>query len=108
MVYSKQTGDVVYQMGQGQVGSGDTQFYHPRGVSVDGEAGLVYVADYSNHRICVYRTSDGSAVRHFQVLQANHGKVQPLAVQWDAGRGVLYVTMYNSTSLGVYDCGSGG
>eukprot|EP00455_Lapot_gusevi_P001042 TRINITY_DN10418_c0_g1_i6.p2 TRINITY_DN10418_c0_g1~~TRINITY_DN10418_c0_g1_i6.p2 ORF type:complete len:128 (-),score=30.39 TRINITY_DN10418_c0_g1_i6:102-485(-) len=103
LVYSKQTGDVVFQMGQGEKGRGDTQFKHPMGVSVDSEAGMVYVADFGNERVCVYRTSDGSYVRHFQMLQDNQSTARPEGVQWDAGRGVLYVTM-PGTTLGVCGC----
>eukprot|EP00455_Lapot_gusevi_P026336 TRINITY_DN2779_c0_g1_i1.p1 TRINITY_DN2779_c0_g1~~TRINITY_DN2779_c0_g1_i1.p1 ORF type:complete len:121 (+),score=23.77 TRINITY_DN2779_c0_g1_i1:135-497(+) len=100
LVYAKQTGVFLFQMGEGQ-GSGNTQFSAPCGVSVDSEAGVVYVADSGNHRVCVYRSGDGS--RHFQVGPAGRNKAQPFGVMWDAAAGVLSVTL-TSTIICVYQC----
>eukprot|EP00455_Lapot_gusevi_P013343 TRINITY_DN16481_c0_g1_i2.p1 TRINITY_DN16481_c0_g1~~TRINITY_DN16481_c0_g1_i2.p1 ORF type:complete len:104 (-),score=21.15 TRINITY_DN16481_c0_g1_i2:68-379(-) len=69
-------------MGQGAAGSGNTQFNGPWSVSVDSDAGVVYVADYSNSRVCVYRSGDGSYVRHFQVVQADNSTAKPDRVMW--------------------------
>eukprot|EP00455_Lapot_gusevi_P051746 TRINITY_DN7795_c0_g4_i4.p1 TRINITY_DN7795_c0_g4~~TRINITY_DN7795_c0_g4_i4.p1 ORF type:complete len:197 (+),score=29.31 TRINITY_DN7795_c0_g4_i4:406-996(+) len=102
LVYAKQSGEFLCQIGQKR-GSGDTQFEHPVAVSVDSKAGVVYVADSENYRVCVYR-SDGSYVRHFQVLQADNTRAKPTAVMWDAAGGVLYVTIENSSTICVYEC----
>ena len=47
----------------GQPGSGNGQLQNPEGIAVDAE-GLVYVADFSNNRIEVFR-EDGTFVRQF-------------------------------------------
>eukprot|EP00455_Lapot_gusevi_P046280 TRINITY_DN6061_c0_g6_i1.p1 TRINITY_DN6061_c0_g6~~TRINITY_DN6061_c0_g6_i1.p1 ORF type:complete len:355 (+),score=54.97 TRINITY_DN6061_c0_g6_i1:149-1066(+) len=101
LVYSKQDGEVLFQLGHGE-GFGDTR--NPVGVSVDSEAGVVYVADAGNYRVAVYRSCDGSYLRHFNVLQEDHSKAKPSGVMWDAAAGVLYVTLADSSSICVYEC----
>eukprot|EP00455_Lapot_gusevi_P047701 TRINITY_DN6494_c0_g4_i1.p2 TRINITY_DN6494_c0_g4~~TRINITY_DN6494_c0_g4_i1.p2 ORF type:complete len:128 (+),score=30.16 TRINITY_DN6494_c0_g4_i1:612-995(+) len=101
VVHAKQHGGFQFQMGQG-VGRENTQFRGPHGVSVDSEAGVVYVADCKNKRVCVYRSSDGSYVRHFSVLRADQTKATPEAVLWDTQAGVLYVALWNSTTICVF------
>ena len=44
-------------MAWGSFGSGDGQFYFPRGVAVDQNDGSVYVVDMGNHRIQKFDTS---------------------------------------------------
>eukprot|EP00455_Lapot_gusevi_P015080 TRINITY_DN17606_c0_g3_i3.p1 TRINITY_DN17606_c0_g3~~TRINITY_DN17606_c0_g3_i3.p1 ORF type:complete len:316 (+),score=57.29 TRINITY_DN17606_c0_g3_i3:138-950(+) len=102
LVYAKQTGAFLFDLAQDE-NSGNTPFNGPYDVSVDSEAGVVYVADTDNHRVCVYRSYDGSYVRHFQVLQADQNKAAPRRVMWDAAAGVLYVTLCNSTNICVYE-----
>eukprot|EP00455_Lapot_gusevi_P029581 TRINITY_DN3167_c0_g3_i1.p1 TRINITY_DN3167_c0_g3~~TRINITY_DN3167_c0_g3_i1.p1 ORF type:complete len:139 (+),score=33.55 TRINITY_DN3167_c0_g3_i1:37-417(+) len=102
LVYAKQQGAFLFQVGQGE-GNSHTRFKHPSGVSVDSEAGVLYVADGGNHRVCVYRSGDGGYIRHFPVLQANDYKAPPISVVWDAA-GVLYVTISISTTICVYQC----
>eukprot|EP00455_Lapot_gusevi_P052805 TRINITY_DN8100_c0_g1_i9.p1 TRINITY_DN8100_c0_g1~~TRINITY_DN8100_c0_g1_i9.p1 ORF type:complete len:144 (-),score=20.15 TRINITY_DN8100_c0_g1_i9:27-416(-) len=105
VVYAKHNGAFLFQLGQGTAADrGDTPFYCPWSVSVDSEAGVVFVADHSNLRVCVYRSCDGSYIRHFQVLQEDDTPDAPLAVLWHAATGALYVTRYNSTSMCVYQC----
>lgn len=48
--------DGVWQKAVGTHGSGDNQFSTPHGISVDAQAGLVYVGDRGNFRIQVYDT----------------------------------------------------
>eukprot|EP00455_Lapot_gusevi_P043945 TRINITY_DN5429_c1_g4_i4.p1 TRINITY_DN5429_c1_g4~~TRINITY_DN5429_c1_g4_i4.p1 ORF type:complete len:245 (+),score=44.27 TRINITY_DN5429_c1_g4_i4:32-736(+) len=103
LVYAKQTGAFLFQMGEGQEGSGDNQFGNPCGVSVDREAGLLYVADSWNHRVCVYRSGDGSHVSRFPVLRTDDSEATPVGVLWDAASRVLYVTLTSSTTMCVYN-----
>eukprot|EP00455_Lapot_gusevi_P004723 TRINITY_DN1194_c0_g1_i6.p2 TRINITY_DN1194_c0_g1~~TRINITY_DN1194_c0_g1_i6.p2 ORF type:complete len:330 (+),score=59.69 TRINITY_DN1194_c0_g1_i6:2111-3100(+) len=103
VVYSKHNGEFLFRCGQ-RCGRGELCFFHPSGVSVDSDAGVMYVADHGNFRICVYRTSDGSYLRHFEVLHADDVKAKPTAVMWDAASGVLHVTTLSSTTISLYGC----
>ena len=80
----------------GSAGAGELQFNCPEGVAVeDGPTGLVYVADYSNHRVQVL-TKDGVFVRTLGTTgSAGAGEHQfsgPCAVAVEDGNeGLVYI-----------------
>ncbi len=79
----------------GSTGTGNGQLQHPNGlyISSDGE---LYVADYSNNRVCVFKT-DGTFIRHIQ------GNMDgPCGVAMDT-TGNIHVSNYNSNVITVYN-----
>ncbi len=59
---------VVSTIGDGR-GTGPRQLHHPYGVAVldDGDAAerpVAVVADFGNHRLCLFRVDDGALLRH--------------------------------------------
>eukprot|EP00455_Lapot_gusevi_P042074 TRINITY_DN4950_c0_g1_i3.p2 TRINITY_DN4950_c0_g1~~TRINITY_DN4950_c0_g1_i3.p2 ORF type:complete len:198 (+),score=8.33 TRINITY_DN4950_c0_g1_i3:875-1468(+) len=93
VVYSQQTGRFLRQFGRGQ-GSGDFQFNNPIGVAVDSEKGVLYVVDQGNHRLSVWRISDGSFIRLRRI--ADDIQAKPVGVGWDATARTLYMTLHDS------------
>jgi len=61
--------DVLYRdariklsIGTKQEGKADGQFYFPRGLVFDHHRGLLFVADYDNHRVQVFSCDDGGSL----------------------------------------------
>ncbi len=69
----------------GVSGKGDTQLNYPSSVAVDAK-GLVYVSDYLNHRIQVFKP-DGALARSIAVQR-------PAQISLDEKRNMLYVFSY--------------
>eukprot|EP00455_Lapot_gusevi_P025294 TRINITY_DN2655_c0_g3_i1.p1 TRINITY_DN2655_c0_g3~~TRINITY_DN2655_c0_g3_i1.p1 ORF type:complete len:420 (-),score=107.47 TRINITY_DN2655_c0_g3_i1:61-1320(-) len=101
LVLAKKSRELQFEIGTGEK-SDNIELSVPCSVSVDGEAGLLYVADSCNHRVCVYRSSDGSYIRQFPVLDEDNSPIRPMSVMWDAVSGLLYVTPLDSTTIYVY------
>jgi DNA-binding beta-propeller fold protein YncE len=75
----------------GSYGSGNGQFKNPCGVAFDGEGNLV-VSDGENHRIQVFRYSDGAHLRSFGSQGAGAGQFNtPWGIAFD-GAGHIIVS----------------
>eukprot|EP00455_Lapot_gusevi_P056177 TRINITY_DN9266_c0_g2_i2.p1 TRINITY_DN9266_c0_g2~~TRINITY_DN9266_c0_g2_i2.p1 ORF type:complete len:317 (+),score=33.12 TRINITY_DN9266_c0_g2_i2:184-1134(+) len=118
LVFDKQSGIWKFQLGQNGPGQEQThrqgQGESSRGsenqpsyllsVCVDSEKGLVYVVNCDSRCVSVYRSSDGSYVRHFQVWHQDNTEADPVAVMWDSVSSSLYITLDHSTTICVYEC----
>eukprot|EP00455_Lapot_gusevi_P046278 TRINITY_DN6061_c0_g4_i1.p1 TRINITY_DN6061_c0_g4~~TRINITY_DN6061_c0_g4_i1.p1 ORF type:complete len:237 (+),score=29.79 TRINITY_DN6061_c0_g4_i1:260-970(+) len=75
----------------------------PAVVSVDSEAGVVYVASFVDHDYMgVFRSSNGRFLRKIEVLRGDEDNqiiTKPCGVMCDSVNGVLYVTSYDSATV---------
>ena len=78
----------------GESGSGNGQLSNPRGICIDPD-GQVYVSEYSNNRISVFK-ADGTFDRHITGDLSN-----PWGVAFDPS-GNLHVANYNKNSIVVF------
>jgi len=72
----------------GSEGRGAGQLRFPFGVCVDGTAGLLYVSDKGNSRVCVFSTGNGSFVCAFG---SGASTPRPLGLCIDETHDVIYV-----------------
>ena len=77
----------------GTGGKGDGQFSNPYGICIDPE-GNVFIADYSNHRIQVFRDNDSFAYSF-------HCQSNPWGLAFDL-QGHLHVAVSGSSCINVY------
>jgi sugar lactone lactonase YvrE len=69
----------------GSIGAGNGQFLYPLGIAINKSADDVYVADYSNHRIEEFSTSDGKFIRAFGSFGSGNGQLaNPTGVAIDS------------------------
>jgi sugar lactone lactonase YvrE len=86
------------------------QFYTPSGLTVD-SAGIVYVADYENHRIRKIDTSSNVTTLAGSIVGCNDGQginaqfYQPTGVAVDSA-GIIYVADYNNNRIRKIDINS--
>lgn len=89
----------------GSKGDGPAQLHRPTGICLDG--GLLYVAEYYNHRISVLSASDGSFVRHIGLGegsgdgQLNRPTGIAVGVEWVA------VSELHNDRVSVFVCADG-
>ena len=75
-------------------GAGNGQFEFPCGVAFDGEGNLV-VADGDNHRIQVFRYSDGTHLRSFGSSGAGKGQfITPWSIAFDGAGHIIVSEFY--------------
>jgi len=67
---------IKFSIGSWQLSKDLGEFDYPRGLAFDVRQGLLFVADYCNHRVQVFSSNDGSFVRSFGVLGAQQGCVR--------------------------------
>ena len=83
----------------GSQGTANGQFHNPAGVAVSG-AGEVYVTDYNNNRVQVFR-ADGTFVRTWGSLGTANGQFNyPVGVAV-SGAGEVYVADYSNNRVQV-------
>ena len=100
-----QQGTVIRTIGtRGSPGSGDGQFLSPTGVAVQGD--VLYVADYSNHRVQKLTTS-GEFLLKFGTQGSGDGQlINVRGICVDAG-GRIFVSEYNNKRVSVFEpCGT--
>jgi hypothetical protein len=91
----------------GTHGSGQDQFSTPHGIAVDGQAGLVYVADRANLRIQVYDTDLNYKKTITGVAMPWTVQVTPKYIYSGDGTGKLYQLDHNGKLLGWAQTGLG-
>jgi hypothetical protein len=87
--------------GTGRKGSGDGEFYFPRGITVLGSSGEVAVADPGNHRVQIF-DSEGKYKRQFGTEGKEDGQLfRPTGLASDAHGNLIVVDRTNR--LQVFD-----
>jgi subtilisin family serine protease len=106
--YDPLSGALTFERTIGSYGSGDGQLDRPSGVAFD-HTGRIFVADRTNHRIAIFRASDGSWLGSFNgggtayVLDSPRGLCVDPSVSdggvWVCDTGNNRVTLYSTTGL---------
>jgi len=89
---------IKLSIGSKDTGNADGQFNTPVGLTFDHHRGLLFVADYSNHRVQVFSCDDGSFVSKFGKRGKQPGELmnpRGLAIDHDHDR-ILIVDSNNS------------
>ncbi len=86
-----------------------TRLAWPMGITVDREAGELFVTNYSTNEILVYRKTATGDVAPIRIVGGDKtGIVGPIAVQVDRKRNELWVANYGDHTAVVFDRGAGG
>ena len=94
---------LAYARSIGSEGSGNGQFKHPYGCCLSSDGDLLFVSDYFNNRIVVFRARDGSFVRSIGSEGSGNGQLEgPSGCCLSSDGDLLFVSDYSNHRIVVF------
>ena len=97
LFWNKSTNSTTKIAGTGVAGNAANQLNHPYGITRDINANILYIADYSNHRIMAYSLNTNSC---YVVATNNNSQLNlPISIYFDSISGTLFVSSIGSHQM---------